>query len=422
MSNNDQEREPLRRPHDALPAGVPVAAAAVGRGAIPRRAAEEEGAVALDPMQPPVEVEPPPIGIYGDLGICNNFSFLRHYISESPVTAAMKFALLQRWPMLPPYGDESLLSMAHVFAEARYHASDLPNPPLRRAIAVGEALSPMIPHRKFYTIENSRVSLVEWMKRGFIDNIFDVLRDYNEVSYGQFIRTLPVTRHWNEDERPANYLPTLLDIQNLTFPQALLYCYYFAKNLRIPSRHLAIGYITNAFCALSKRGQVTDEFCNKINAAVRDELGVVVNLHSGTLNAIYKGYMQGVNENNAQDVFNRLDEMIPDIALRLKLTLMQASGSGLTLFMIIGRALRLYNDFPWSRVNTLTSGELANWTQAMRAIDGNLYYGFKRDLGVARSTLYKSLGYVAHELLMKINGEITLRCFMGLTGNVKNKR
>lgn len=188
-----------------------------------------------------------------------------------------------------------------------------------------------------------------------------------------------------------------------------MYCYYFAQGLRVPARHLAIGYITNAYCALSKRGQVTDKFCNKINAAVRDELGVVVNLHSGTLNAIYKGYLQGINKTNAAGVFTRLDVLIHDIALRLKLTLMQASGSGLTLFMIIGRALRLYNDFPWGRVNTLTSGELVNWNQAMTAIDENLYYGFKRDLGIARSTLYKSLGYVARELLMKINGEITLR-------------
>lgn len=46
---------------------------------------------------------------------------------------------------------------------------------------------------------------------------------------------------------------------------------------------------------------------------------------------------------------------------------------------------------------------------ALRAVGDNFYYGFKRDLGAARSTQYKILGYVARELLIKINGEITLR-------------
>lgn len=338
------------------------------------------------------------------------------------MTAALKFAPLERWPIIAPYDNENILSLAYVFAEARYHASDLPNPVLRQAIAVGEALSPMIPDIKFDTTENSRASFVEWMKRGLIDNIFDILGDFNDASYTRFITTNQITTHWMPEEILPHYPPEANDIDALTFPQAFLYSYYFARNLRTPERQLAIRYITHAYCALSKRGQVTDEFCNKITTAVRDELGVQVALHAGTLSAIYKGYMQGVNENNAEDVFMRLDALIPDIALRLKLTLMQASGSGLTLFMIIGRALRLYNNFPWGRVNTLTSGELVNWNQALVAIGGNFYYGFKRDLGVARSTLYKSLGYVARELLMKINGEITFRRFMGLTGNVKNKR
>lgn len=50
-----------------------------------------------------------------------------------------------------------------------------------------------------------------------------------------------------------------------------------------------------------------------------------------------------------------------------------------------------------------------------------LYYGFKRDMGAARSTLYKSIGYVARELLVRLNGERTLMRYAGLAGNIKNK-
>jgi len=43
-------------------------------------------------------------------------------------------------------------------------------------------------------------------------------------------------------------------------------------------------------------------------------------------------------------------------------------------------------------------------------------------MGAARSTLYKSIGYVARELLVKINGERTLLRYAGLIGNIKNKQ
>jgi len=67
-------------------------------------------------------------------------------------------------------------------------------------------------------------------------------------------------------------------------------------------------------------------------------------------------------------------------------------------------------------VNTLTGGELVSWETARGIIGENLYYGFKRDMGAARSTLYKSAGYVARELLIKINREKTLLRYAGLTG------
>jgi len=52
-------------------------------------------------------------------------------------------------------------------------------------------------------------------------------------------------------------------------------------------------------------------------------------------------------------------------------------------------------------------------------VGDNLYYGFKRNMGPARSTLYESIEYVARELLVKINGERTL---LRYAGNIKNKQ
>ncbi|APG78718.1 hypothetical protein [Hubei chuvirus-like virus 1] len=364
----------------------------------------------------------PPITVYPPYGICNNRVFLGHFLGESPLIATLKFAPLNRWPVLNPYTHKHILSMAYVYGEVRYNSSDAPNPSLRRAIPIGETLAPLIDQTKFASTDESRASFLLWMKKAFLDDIFDAMGDYNQQTYTELRESHDAISHWDPDEMLRTYPPTEVQIETMTFPQAWFYAYYISKHLRSPNRQLALEYITHAYCALGKRGQVTDEFCTKITNAVRDELGVNVVLHSGTLNSLYKSYMQGVNENNAAGMFNYLQMLVPAVALRLQLTLMQASGSGLTLYSIIGRAIRLYNNFPWGLVNTLTSGELVNWNGARVLIGDNMYYGFKRDLGAARSTLYKSLGYVARELLVRINGENTLRRFMGLTGNVKNKR
>lgn len=78
----------MRRPQGPAVIPLPDSAAAAG-GAVPGRPI-----VGADPPppglgEPPAGADRSPLMEYGDLGICNNRLFLRHYIAESPVTAAM---------------------------------------------------------------------------------------------------------------------------------------------------------------------------------------------------------------------------------------------------------------------------------------------------------------------------------------------
>lgn len=356
-----------------------------------------------------------------DLGILNNRGFLSHYVAESPLTATIKFPSINIWPICEPWDHSELISVATVYAEARYHYGGVANPALKKAIVAGETLSPKLPAVKISSQADARDSISTWIRVGLIDDIFNVLGDYDNEAYIAFKDLPEIRQHFPPNTVPENYPWTPEQIDTITPQRAVFIMMFFAMFLRVSKRQLAIENITLAYCALAKRGQVTDEFCSKIQSSVRDELGINLVLSQPAINALYKSYMTGVNELNAAQVFRNLDLMIPDIALRLKLTLQQASGSGLTLYIIIGRAMRIYYEFPWGRVNTLTSGELRNWQVARAAIGENLYFGFRRDMGEARSTLYKSLGYVARELLVKINGERTLLRYAGLGGNIKNK-
>jgi len=132
----------------------------------------------------------------------------------------------------------------------------------------------------------------------------------------------------------------------MSFDQSIFMIFFFPCFTRLNIRQHAIDNITLAYCALAKRGQVTEKFCTKVQNSVTDELRVNITLFQAALNALYKGYMQGVNENNAKQVLSSLNNLIPDITSRLKLTLQQVAGSGLTLYVIIGRAFNKYQNFP----------------------------------------------------------------------------
>lgn len=60
-------------------------------------------------------------------------------------------------------------------------------------------------------------------------------------------------------------------------------------------------------------------------------------------------------------------------------------------------------------MNILTGGEMTNFTTAVGLVNGNQYYGFNKSLGAARSTQYSSLAYIAKELLITLNGEVSLK-------------
>jgi len=356
-----------------------------------------------------------------ELGICNNAEFLRQFLGESPLTATLGFSPIGIWPIMPPYEHKSLIAMASVYAELRYAHTEIPNAPLKKAMIIGETLSPRIPIAKRQTEAVARVNLVEYMKYGLLHDIPSLLGDFTPHMYVEYLQRPEVNAHYGLENLPEAYPLNEAAIAGLDLIASMGLCYFFAVNLRVGARTQAIDIIAHAYSALAKRGQATDEFCTKVRTSIQDELGVTINLTTSVINAVYKGYMTGVNETNAAEVFRALDALVPEIALRLKLTLTQAANSGLTVYIMIGRAIRKYRDFPWGRVNTLTGGEVLAWNGAQAIIGQNAYYGFKRDLEAARSTLYKSLGWVARELLVRINGERTLLRYAGISGNVKNK-
>jgi len=79
---------------------------------------------------------------------------------------------------------------------------------------------------------------------------------------------------------------------------------------------------------------------------------------------------------------------------------------------VIGRAINTFPTFLWAKIEHIT-GEITKYHAAAILVNGNRYYGFKKDLGAAKSTNYKNLGWVANELLLRCNGEVSLKGYHG---------
>ncbi|AJG39062.1 putative nucleoprotein [Wenzhou crab virus 2] len=188
---------------------------------------------------------------------------------------------------------------------------------------------------------------------------------------------------------------------------------WLAKRLTASVRKTEI--ILWTLVALVKQGNISDRFTNKITQSLEQEVGVTVTLPSDGIRAVWDVYGPYINEVTAGPVFNRWLPLVPQNALRVRLTILQAAGEGLTAFTTILKALRAHPRFHWSRVINLFPQEWDNFVNAVTAVGANTFYGFKKDLGVVRSTMYKNLGYVAKELMVKVSGDAPLNFYAGWT-------
>lgn len=94
--------------------------------------------------------------------------------------------------------------------------------------------------------------------------------------------------------------------------------------------------------------------------------------------------------------------MIPEQALRIKLTLSQVIGHGMTAFTTIGRAMKAYLDFYWKALEKEIGGEFIAFFNAVTTVNGNPYYGLSKASPVNRVTVFPNLAYACQQLMIRV--------------------
>lgn len=177
------------------------------------------------------------------------------------------------------------------------------------------------------------------------------------------------------------------------------------------------------FIGMAKRGTITVDKLNRITEELTDTLGIALDLDVASIRMTYKTVGGRVPDNKVRLLFEHLSSLVFEISLRMKITLDQAVGTGLTALSTIKRARKKFPHFPWARAARLLTNDFNNAATAARIVDTDAYYGFRKDLGSVRGTLYRSLAWLCKELLVRYGGpeHAPLARYQGWNNNPEHK-
>lgn len=177
--------------------------------------------------------------------------------------------------------------------------------------------------------------------------------------------------------------------------------------------------VASMIVGYTKQGTITDLSLSKTMSALESEVGLTLRLEKGVINTFYKHYGSYIDDTRAESFFRYLSYLTPVSCIRMHTLISQAKYSRLTAICTIKTALVEYSDFDWDKVTGYFPTEWTNFKAGLRAMNNNPYYGFRQDLGDAKSTNFRSLAFVAKELLQQVGQDRQLAGFRGWATSIK---
>ncbi|QBP37029.1 putative coat protein [Lampyris noctiluca chuvirus-like virus 1] len=345
-----------------------------------------------------------------NFGPVDNAAYYQAWLKSDPLFDKLFMSRISFEPFLGNMTDGMLPTMNYLAWCGRYFVVH-PNKILNRMNVMvsswADLMGPQIAMDKFPTENEARKMCVEAVQQLIDDNRVSTLGSATAASYAE-----------KYPEAPAN--------EWATFKAAEPHENAIEVAIKI-LRHLAgsasgvfavggVGIIIHIYLATLKRGMISEQFITKITSGLLADLQISnMNVDAAACELFYSVFGQYVDETNISVITQRWLGLLPITALRLRLTVTQAAGGGLTALSVTGRAIRIFSDFDWGRIRQLYFDEWTNFEQAVALVGNNEWYGFRKELGIVSSTKYKNLSYVAKELLLKVNGEASLRSYAGWT-------
>lgn len=142
-----------------------------------------------------------------------------------------------------------------------------------------------------------------------------------------------------------------------------------------------------------------------MRTALKQDLGSDIAVTTSFVGGIWGAYGQYITEKNVGPLMKHFLDHIMSEAIRLRITINQAKYQGLTMFQTIGRAMLKYPNLAWHLLEKIIPQEFINFKTALQAVGDNPYYGYSSSLDLVKAANFRNLGYLAKELLVKLNNE-----------------
>ncbi|KAL0967482.1 hypothetical protein UPYG_G00252810 [Umbra pygmaea] len=272
----------------------------------------------------------------------------------------------------------------------------MPGVQIQRQQLIQEVMAPELPAEQMVPRDQAR---------GQVERC---LRNYNAIRDHAWLMDMIAAAQAAFPENPPPWLARFVLerehfgwVQNLTLVEMLDYIWHITEYVDDRTRARATGIVLLTVTSFALRGSITH---SKLSRLITD-LQPVVRYASEILNindiaCTWANFGHLVHDGNMPAIMRRWLGMVPAGAVRLRVLLSQAAGSGLTSLYVIARAIHEHPDFPWPYIARLYPAEWRAAGTAIAIVGGNPYFGFRRDLAEVRSTLFKNLASFCGKLLV----------------------
>lgn len=190
---------------------------------------------------------------------------------------------------------------------------------------------------------------------------------------------------------------------------------FLKDRLRNPGIKDGLSLICTYVFSLTQKGTISLNKVSRLQQNVNEQLSTQLAVSADAMKLVYSKYGGYIDGSNAHILFQHWNDIIPDIGLRLRLAVQQASYHGLTSLRIVGQAINSYQDFPWYKVSAILAAEWNAYHTAVETIGNNPYFGFNKDLGVVAANHYRTLTWVGWNVLIKGCPSSPYEAYKGIT-------
>nr|WPV62255.1 MAG: putative nucleocapsid [Wufeng shrew chuvirus 1] len=392
-----------------------------------------------------VNVITPPAGLPNNeprvvAGILDHQFYYTRTFKDSPLSKNFSLATCNIYPFTGLITFPNAFNMGFVYAAARCASHGRNDEASRMAVAIGELMAPNMPLERRLTTNDARVEIsrvvaylmcneelfksictlehATWVEMITIAPPGAVAGTHLGIFYDRYRASIIAVPGSGDAPTWGNSIPwkSSIHMASLLPEDAMLILNKVSEYLyQRKFIDATVPIIVTTHLSFSRRGQITERVSDKISEGLKTDFNISYSPSPQIISQVYQAYGDFIDGSTAGLLFGYWLELLPPTALRLRLNLEQTALSGLTALHTIVRAFTDYPTFPWIQVAALMQNEFMQVNAALLAVGGNVYYGYNKDLGVAKSTNFKNLAWVAKELCIRVGGDAGLSQYSGWT-------